>query len=129
MKEDISQVSTQIQDNSLIDRVKTLAPLSKQSSNNTVSANASGSGITVKSDIKLKNSSKVYDRFQNELLMLQNNPETYLNDPTNNLNEYLEWKDAYVNIEDSNKGVISNLLIENSVMRSLYSQLVNEFVR
>lgn len=125
MSNDISQVSTQIQDNSFIETVKTLAPQISSKQNNSSSTTITNHPSN-KHENKLKNSSqnKTYDRFQTELLTLQNNQETYLNDPTNNLNEYHEWKDSFVNIEDSNKGIISNLLIENSVMRSLYSQLV-----
>jgi hypothetical protein len=125
MSNDISQVSTQIQDNSFIETVKTLAPQLSSKQNNSSSTTITNHPSN-KLENKLKNSSqnKTYDRFQTELLTLQNNQETYLNDPTNNLNEYIEWKDSFVNIEDSNKGIISNLLIENSVMRSLYSHLV-----
>jgi hypothetical protein len=125
MSNDISQVSTQIQDNSFIETVKTLAPQLSSKQNNSSSTTITNHPSN-KLENKLKNSSqnKTYDRFQTELLTLQNNQETYLNDPTNNLNDYIEWKDSFVNIEDSNKGIISNLLIENSVMRSLYSHLV-----
>ena len=123
MTNDISQVSTQIQDNSFIEKVKTLAPLSSKQTNNN-NNNTTTNLPTNKLKNSSQNNNKTYDRFQSELLALQNNPDTYLNDPTNNLNEYIEWKDSFVNIEESNKGIISNLLIENSIMRSLYSQLV-----
>ena len=83
MKNDISEVSSQLQENSFIDHVKTLSPLSKENSN------------IGKSDKNFK-TSKIYDRFTNELISIQNSQETYLNEPSNQyLKDYNDFKELY----------------------------------
>jgi hypothetical protein len=66
-------------------------------------------------------SSSIYDRYLNELKSLQSNQNTYLSDP-NDEQAFVDFRDNF----DSNsyKSDISDLLIENSAMRLLYSQLV-----
>jgi hypothetical protein len=66
-------------------------------------------------------SSSIYDRYLNELKSLQSNQNTYLSDPSDEA-AFEDFKNNFDS--DSYKSDISDLLIENSAMRLLYSQLV-----
>ena len=63
-----------------------------------------------------------YDRFHDELEAIQTNQETYLNNEMYSDEEYSKWSQEF-DIE-SQKSTISNLLIENSSVRLIYSQIV-----
>lgn len=62
------------------------------------------------------------DRFQKELENLQSSQSTYLNEPDQTNSEFIEWKSKFST--EAQKSIISELLIQNSSMRLLYSQLV-----
>lgn len=67
--------------------------------------------------------STVQERYENELKAIQLSEATYLFDSENNdAEEYATWKKNFDC--DANKAVISDLLIENSSMRLIYSKLV-----
>lgn len=63
-----------------------------------------------------------YDRFNDELESIQSNQETYLSNEMYSDEEYINWSKQFD--IDSQKSSISNLLIENSSVRLIYSQIV-----
>lgn len=65
--------------------------------------------------------SAIQDRYENELKALQLSEATYLSDPLL-ADEFAKWQEAFD--PDANKAAISELLIENSSMRLIYSKLV-----
>lgn len=65
-------------------------------------------------------SSTVQERYENELKAIQLNEATYLN--ADESEEFVAWAGNFSSEE--NKGLISELLIENSSMRLIYSKLV-----
>ncbi|CAF0765356.1 unnamed protein product [Didymodactylos carnosus] len=65
--------------------------------------------------------SSKFDRVHSELNKIQNDETIYLNDPVPR-DLYNQWKSNF-NV-DSKKGEISQLLIDNSNVRSIYSRLV-----
>jgi hypothetical protein len=71
-------------------------------------------------------STSIYDRYLNELRLLQSNQQTYLSDPSDEA-AFEDFKTHFDS--DSYKSDISDLLIDNSAMRLLYSQLVSKFRR
>jgi len=73
-----------------------------------------------KKDSKLSTATTIQDRFKQDLLMLQSNESTYLSDPSHE--DFKEWSEKFD--PESFKTTISELLIDDSSMRSLYSQLV-----
>lgn len=66
--------------------------------------------------------SSIHDRFKQELRLLQTNENTFLCDPVANEANFAEWQNKFN--PDEYKSIISDLLIQNSNMRLLYSQLV-----
>lgn len=66
-------------------------------------------------------SSSIHDRYLQELKLLQSNESTFLNDVTD-IEEFNSWASNFNT--DNYKAQISDLLIENSAMRLIYSQLV-----
>jgi len=64
----------------------------------------------------------VFDRVEKRLHSLQIDPSTYSTDPKGSLENYHKWKDEF--ILENVKGQISQLLVENSQIRSLYTQMV-----
>ncbi len=68
-------------------------------------------------------SSTVQERYENELKAIQLSEATYLFAGENNdASEYAAWQQGFDS--DANKAVISQLLIDNSSMRLIYSRLV-----
>ncbi len=68
-------------------------------------------------------SSTVQQRYENELKAIQLSEATYLFPGENNdASEYAAWQQGFD--PDANKAVISQLLIDNSSMRLIYSRLV-----
>lgn len=66
----------------------------------------------------------IHERFKQELRQLQSNENTFLTNPTSTTsdNDYDDWEACFNS--DNYKSAISDLLIENSSLRLLYSQLV-----
>lgn len=62
----------------------------------------------------------IHDRLKKDLELLQTNDQTFLSDPQDS--NYAQWEENFN--PDNFKSAISDLLIENSAMRLLYSQLV-----
>ena len=60
--------------------------------------------------------------FQARLHAIQLDPGTYLNESVDD-DDYIEWMKTF-SIEES-KGAISDLLVENSEVRGIYTQLVS----
>lgn len=116
MKSDFNQISTQLQatNKPLIEAMTSLNLTINKSLSNSNNQNEETSLAT---NLQITDS---FDRRKNEITTLQNNQDTYLNDPDGD--EYKKFNDSYD--PDSHKGDISNLLIENSTMRALYSKLV-----
>lgn len=77
--------------------------------------------VKIETNNRLKTSSTVQERYENELKAIQLNEHNYLDDPEQT-EEYSKWKENFNS--DSNKKIISDLLIENSSMRLIYSKLV-----
>ncbi len=67
--------------------------------------------------------SNVQARYNEELESIQKNEELYLNNEIESNEEFIQWLTTFN--PDNSKSVISDLLIENSSMRLLYSQMVN----
>jgi hypothetical protein len=116
MATDTNSLITQITNidlanNPLITNInRTLSNLTQEDQEDSSSKLASGAS-----------SSSIYDRYLNELKSLQSNQTTYLVDPQDET-QFREFKTNFDS--DSYKTVISDLLIENSSMRLLYSQIV-----
>lgn len=89
--------------------------------NNAFSSSEENADTTTRKPSPSSSSTTVYDRYLNELKSLQSNQNTYLVDP-NDETQFNEFKNTFDS--DSYKSVISDLLIDNSAMRLLYSQLV-----
>jgi hypothetical protein len=66
--------------------------------------------------------SNIQVRYNEELKQIQTNEDVYLNQLIESNEDYIQWLASF-NLENF-KSVISDLLIENSSMRLLYSQLV-----
>lgn len=81
---------------------------------NKVKLETSNRGLT------LSSASAVQDRYFNELKALQLSEDTYLKAATGD--EFAKWQEAFE--PDANKAAVSDLLIENSSMRLIYSKLV-----
>lgn len=77
--------------------------------------------VKIETNNRLKTSSTVQERYENELKAIQLNEATYLNDPEQT-DEFVAWQGSFN--PDTNKTTISDLLIENSSMRLIYSKLV-----
>lgn len=77
--------------------------------------------VKIETNNRLKTSSTVQERYENELKSIQLNENTYLLDPEQS-DEYEKWKENFNS--ETNKSIISDLLIENSSMRLIYSKLV-----
>lgn len=77
--------------------------------------------VKIETTNRLKTSSTVQERYENELKAIQLTEDTYLKDPEQT-EEFITWKENFNS--DSNKQIISDLLIENSSMRLIYSKLV-----
>lgn len=69
----------------------------------------------------LTSASAIQDRYENELKALQLSEATYLSDAAP-AHEFAKWQQSFE--PDANKAAISDLLIENSSMRLIYSKLV-----
>lgn len=77
--------------------------------------------LKIETNNKLKSSSTVQERYENELKSIQLNESTYLYDPEP-LSDYEKWSEDFNT--DIYKTAISDLLIENSSIRLIYSKLV-----
>lgn len=124
MKHDVTELTHQLQtsEKPLFECVTALSTLSRpglsNSSSSSLNASTEQTGRVLTQPRKI-----VFDRLQNELQTLQLSQDTYLNDPSEqHLEEFKKWSESYD--PDSQKGAISNLLIENEAMRAIYTQLV-----
>lgn len=77
--------------------------------------------VKIETNNRLKTSSTVQERYENELKSIQLSEDTYLIDPEQT-EDYEKWKENFDS--DANKSAISNILIENSSMRLTFSKLV-----
>jgi hypothetical protein len=116
MKSDFNQISTQLQ--------ATNKPLIEAMASLNLTINKSSTNSNIQSQETLLATNRPitdsFDRKKNEITNIQNNEDTYINDPDGD--EYNIFYDSYD--PDTQKGDISNLLIENPTMRALYSKLV-----
>ncbi len=71
---------------------------------------------------KLSTATTIHDRYKQDLSMLQSNESTYLSDPSHE--SFKNWNETFD--PDIFKAAISELLIDDSSMRSIYSQLVKK---
>ncbi|XP_071964258.1 BSD domain-containing protein 1-like isoform X2 [Antedon mediterranea] len=69
-----------------------------------------------------KDGAHIFDRKKAKLHAIQTEPGTYCNEPDGPLDHYEKWCQAF-SLED-NKGEISELLVVNTNVRSLYTKMV-----
>ena len=105
-----SQASTQF-----IDRSSSVLLLKQSDSDKTSQVNK-----------PTQKTSTVQGRYKDELELIQKNEELYLNNEIESNEEFVQWLTTFN--PDNYKSVISDLLIENSSMRLLYSQMVSSHV-
>lgn len=124
MKHDVNELTHQLQtsEKPLFECVTALSTLSRPGLSN--SSSSSLNAYTEHTGRVLTQPKKViFDRLQSELQNLQVSQDTFLNDPSEqHLEEFIKWSESYD--PDTQKGVISNLLIENEALRAIYTQLV-----
>ena len=100
---------------------KTFSTSENDGSGGLFELSSSSSNKDSKQAASSSSNSSIYDRYLNELRLLQSSQNTYLQDPSDEA-LFAEFKTDFVS--DSYKSDISDLLIENSQMRLLFSQLV-----
>ncbi len=124
----LNQATTQLNNQSILNSLSSFSLINSANDNEDKSENSNTnlSSNNNRKQTKRSNnnkSSSIQDRYKQELEQLQSNEQTYLTDPATNQALFTgEWSDNFN--PDSYKSQISDILIENSSMRLLYSQLV-----
>jgi hypothetical protein len=124
----LNQATTQLNNQSILNSLSSFSLINSANDNEDKSENSNTnfSSNNNRKQTKRSNNNKtssIQDRYKQELEQLQSNEQTYLTDPANNQALFTgEWSDNFN--PDAYKSQISDILIENSSMRLLYSQLV-----
>jgi hypothetical protein len=126
----LNQATNQLNNQSILNSLSSFSLINtandnEENSENSNTNSSSKNNNNNRKQIKRSNNktSSIQDRYKQELEQLQSNEQTYLTDPANNQALFSgEWSDNFN--PDTYKSQISDILIENSSMRLLYSQLV-----